>query len=637
MTDPDLTPKPASAATAAANAAVAGRLPLDDPTDRELAGRGLVARSTDRQVTGAGGGVVWDLDAWGFLDGPAPDTANPSLWRQSQLCAIDGLFEVVPGIWQVRGLDLSNITFVQGGTGWVVVDPLTSAETAAAALALANEHLGERPVRAVLYTHSHIDHFAGVRGIVEEADVRSGAVRIVAPEGFLEAAVSENVIAGPAMLRRATYMYGALLPKGPQGHIGSGLGQGTPLGNVGLIAPTDLITRTGEELVLDGVRIEFQLTPGTEAPAEMNFLFPDHRALCMAENCTAVFHNVYTPRGAQIRDSLAWAIHLDESIHLFAGRADVAFASHHWPRWGRDAWLHHVRSQRDLYRFLHDQTMRMANHGLTGIEIAEEMRLPDGLGDEFFNRDYYGTLNHNVKAVYQKYLGFFDGNPARLHPLPPEAAGARYVEYMGGVDAVLARAREDFARGEFRWVAQVLDHVVFAHPERMDARALAADALEQLGYQAESGPWRSFYLTGAQELRHGPPAIEIPSGVQPELMAAMTVEMLLQFLGVRILPDRAAGRQLAFTLVVAEDDGSTSTHAVGLHHSALHHLVDRPHPDAEATVRTTRGALVAAVAAGRLDQLLDDDGTTVEGRAEVLAELSELLDSFVLFFPIVTP
>ena len=640
MTDPDLDPKPATPATVAVNAAAGAALPLDDPTDRDLAERGRVARGSVRQIPGPGGqGVTWDLDAWSFLDGPAPDTVNPSLWRQSQLCAVEGLFEVVDGIWQVRGFDLSNVTFVRGDSGWIVVDPLTSAETARAALDLVTEHLGERPVTAVIYTHSHVDHFAGVRGVVTDEQVRAGEVRIIAPAGFLEAAISENVTAGNVMTRRATYMYGALLPKGPQGLVGSGLGQTTPLGTFGLIAPTEVVSETGTELVVDGVRIEFQLTPGTEAPAEMNFFFPDHAALCMAENCTATFHNVYTPRGAQIRDALGWAMYLDESIERFAERADVSFASHHWPRWGAGALRDHLEKQRDLYRYLHDQTMRLANHGATMLEIAEELELPPALGDEFFNRGYYGTLNHNVKAVYQKYLGFFDGNPAHLHPLPPVDAGRRYVEFMGGADALLARARASFDAGDYRWVAQVVDHVCFAEPDNMAARALQADALEQLGYQAESGPWRSFYLTGAQELRQGPPPIAVRSTAQHDVISAMTVEMLLQFLGVRLNGPRAVDVSIAISLEVTDGgpDGGPELFAVGVRHGALHHVAGRLHGTPDVTVRTTKAALVSAVASGRLDGLADDPEVRIVGRTEVLAELSDLFDTFELFFPIVTP
>lgn len=643
MSEIDLTPKPATPSTAAANAAVRGRLRFDDTADFELAGRGRITAGSERQVTGVGGGVTWDLDAWRFLDGDAPDTVNPSLWRQSQLCAIEGLFEVVDGIYQVRGYDLSNVTFVRGATGWIVIDPLTSTETARAALDLVNDELGERPVVAVIYTHSHVDHFAGVRGIVGDDDVAGGRVRIIAPAGFLEAAISENVIAGNVMTRRASYMYGVLLPRGPMGLVGSGLGQTTPLGTFSLVAPTELVAETGTELTVDGVRIEFQMTPGTEAPAEMNFLFPDHRALCMAENCTAVFHNVYTPRGAQIRDALAWSQHLHESLELYADRADVSFASHHWPRWGADAMRHHLGSQRDLYRFLHDQTMRLANHGFTPLEIAEELSLPASIGDEFFNRDYYGTLNHNVKAVYQRYLGFFDGNPAHLHPHTPVEAGRRYVEFMGGAQELLRRARVSYDEGDYRWVAQVVDHLVFADPDDMEARSLQADALEQLGYQAESGPWRSFYLTGAQELRSGPPPLVIHSAERPDVMAAMTVEMLLQFLGVHLNGPEAAGVSLAFTLEVrdASPDGGSGgpgeLHAVGVTNGALHHRRGAPHRDAELTVETTHAALVAAIVSGRLEQLVEDAETTVDGDVSVLVRLSDLLDGFELFFPIVTP
>ena len=643
MSEPDLTSKPATPSTAEANSVVLGALPFADRTDFELAERGRLAASPRRQVTGELGGVTWDLDSWSFLDGDAPDSVNPSLWRQSQLCAIEGLFEVVDGIYQVRGYDLSNVTFVRGDSGWIVVDPLTSAETAKAAYDLVTEELGERPVVAVIYTHSHVDHFAGVRGIVTDDDVASGRVRIIAPAGFLEAAISENVIAGNVMTRRASYMYGVLLPRGPQGLVGSGLGQTTPLGTFGLIAPTELVSETGTELVVDGVRIEFQITPGTEAPAEMNFLFPDHRALCMAENCTAVFHNVYTPRGAQIRDALAWSTYLHESIELYADRADVSFASHHWPRWGTDSLRGHLSSQRDLYRYLHDQTMRLANHGLTSLEIAEELELPSSLGDEFFNRDYYGTLNHNVKAVYQRYLGFFDGNPAHLHPLPPVESGVRYVEFMGGADELLRRARASFESGEYRWVAQVVDHLVFAEPDNMEARALQADALEQLGYQSESGPWRSFYLTGAQELRSGPPPIVIKSAEKPDVMAAMTVDMLLQFVGVHLNGPAAADVELAITLEVtdASADGGAGgpgqTHAVGVVNGAVHHSEGGPHPGADVTVTTTHAALVAAITSGRLEQLADGPDSSVDGRVEVLSQLSDLLDEFELFFPIVTP
>ncbi|HEY4377643.1 MAG TPA: alkyl sulfatase dimerization domain-containing protein, partial [Acidimicrobiales bacterium] len=543
MTDEvDLTPKAATAATAAANRAMGEQSWLGDPADGERARRGRVALPASRQVV-RDGWPVWDLDSFAFVDGDAPDTVNPSLWRQAQLNGEAGLFEVAPGFHQVRGLDLSNLTVIDGDEGRIVVDPLTSEETARAALDLVNATLGERPVSAVIYTHSHVDHYAGVRGIVDEADVAAGRVPIIAPAGFLEAAISENVLAGNVMTRRASYMYGALLPRNPQGHVDAGLGKGIPLlGHQGLLAPTVDVDETGTELVVDGVRITFQVTPDTEAPAEMNFHFPDHRVLCLAENCTCTLHNLYTPRGAQVRDALAWSKYISEALELYGEATDVCFASHHWPRWGRDEVHHHLRAQRATYRFLHDQTLRMANHGLTPIEIAEELRLPPALEDEASSRGYYGTVNHNAKAVYQRYLGWFDGNPAHLHPLPPTDAGARYVEMMGGPDEVLRKAQAFFDAGDYRWVAEVVNHLVFAEPDNMAARALQADALEQVGYQAESGPWRDFYLTGAQELRNGPMVGIGGSTAGPDVVSALSTDMLLDYLGVRIDRLKAAER-----------------------------------------------------------------------------------------------
>ena len=633
----DLAPRDATEATAAANAAVAASLPLDDPRDHERATRGHLAPPSSPQVLAEGGWPVWDLDAYGFLDGDCPATVNPSLWRQARLNSIAGLFEVVDGVYQVRGLDLSNVSFVAGDTGWIVIDPLTSAETAAAALALVTEHLGERPVHAVIYTHSHVDHFAGVRGVVDEADVRSGAVQILAPEGFLEAAISENVVAGTAMNRRATYMYGALLPRGPRGHVDAGLGKSVPLlGSTGLIAPTREIAETGTEVVIDGVRIEFQVTPGTEAPAEMNFYFPDHRLLCMAENCSANQHNLYTLRGAQVRDALAWSKYLQEAIERYADRTDVLFTSHHWPRFGAEDAREHLEVQRDLYRYLHDQSLRLANHGLTMDEVAEELALPDALGRDFSARGYYGTVNHNAKAVVQRYLGWFDGNPANLHPHPPEAAARRYVEYMGGADEVLRRARASFDEGDYRWVAEVVNHVVFAEPGNDEARRLEADALEQLGYQAESGPWRGFYLTAAQELRHGHPQ-GAGSGVtvSRDVVAAMTTELLLDFLGVRLHGARAAEVALSLTLRVTDRD---EVWAVGIERGALHAVEGRPASGAVAEVSLGHGALAELVlGTSDLDQQLAAGAVAVEGDADALRTLAGLLDTFTIWYPIVTP
>jgi alkyl sulfatase BDS1-like metallo-beta-lactamase superfamily hydrolase len=432
-----------------------------------------------------------------------PTTVNPSLWRQSSLVAQQGLFEVVPGVYQVRGFDLSIISFVEGQRGIIVIDPLISTETAAAALALYRRHRGDRPVTAVIYTHSHVDHFGGVRGVTSQAEVNAGDVVIVAPEGFLHHAVVENVYAGAAMARRAGYMYGAALDRGPSDQVGAGLGQTTSTGTVTLIPPTLTITTTGQQESIDGVRIEFQMAPGTEAPAEMHFFFPDRQGLCMAENATHTLHNLLTLRGALVRDPHAWAGYLTEAIELFGDRAEVAFASHHWPTWGADRVVEYLSLQRDLYAYLHDQTVRMLNKGLVGGEIAERMQLPPALESAWHTHGYYGSVSHNVKAIYQRYMGWYDGNPSHLWQHPPVEAARRYVKFMGGADAAVAKARDSYDAGDYRWVAEVLNHVVFAEPSHAEARELQADCLEQLGYGAENGTWRSAFLSGAHELRHG--------------------------------------------------------------------------------------------------------------------------------------
>lgn len=639
-TEPDRSPKAASEHTRAALAA-ARRLPFLEPgspardADRERARRERVAPPPSPRIPHDGGWDVWDLSTYDFLDGEAPDEVHPALWRQADLNREAGLFEVCPGIHQVRGLDLANLTVVEGERGRIVIDPLTSVQTARAAMDLVATHLGERPVSALIYTHSHVDHFGGVRGVIDEAEVAAGRLPVIAPAGFLEAAVSENVVAGTAMTRRASYMYGALLPRGPRGHVDAGLGKGIPLlADQSLIAPTVEIAETGTELTVDGVRIVFQVTPDTEAPAEMNFLFPDLRALCLAENCTCTLHNVYTPRGAPVRDALAWSRYLQDVLDGHLDDVDVAFASHHWPRWGRDDIVDHVARQRDLYRFLHDQTLRLANHGLVAAEIAEELALPAALEADPASRGYYGTVSHNVKAVYQRYLGWFDANPAHLHPHPPVEAARRYVDYMGGADAVLERARASFAEGDYRWVAEVVNHVVFAEPDREDARLLQADALEQLGYQAESAPWRDFYLTGAQELRTGHPPSRPGSGPGADTVAAMTTAMVLDHLGIRL--DGAAAAHRAWSLDVEVTDRGERWH-VGVERGAVH-TSRRLTGDESVSIRATHAALAALVFGETGPGELDDAGDleVTAGRGE-LDDLLEHLDRFHLMFPIVTP
>ena len=490
--------KDATAAVAGANADLVAELPFGDTVDIEAVERGFIAARTPAAITAPDGTVIWDNDTYAFLDAACPPTANPSLWRQSGLVAAQGLYEVTPGMYQVRGLDLSNMSFIEGETGVIVVDPLISQETAAAALALYREHRGDRPVTGVIYTHSHIDHFGGVKGVTSQEEVDAGRCPIIAPVGFLEHAIEENVYAGTAMARRAAYMYGAALPAGRAGRD-----RGRARARPPRPAPRPSSCRpstspsTGQVETVDGVRIEFQLTPGTEAPAELNFFLPDIGALCMAENATHTLHNLLTLRGALVRDPHVWSSYLTESIELFASRADVLFASHHWPTWGRDKLTAFLSEQRDLYGYLHDQTLRMINQGYTGLEIAEIIELPPALRNAWHAHGYYGSVSHNVKAIYQRYMGWFDGNPAHLWEHPPVESAKRHVDFMGGADEVLRKARVCFDEGDFRWTAQVLNYVIFADPGNQQAKALQADTFEQLGYGAENGTWRNFYLTGA--------------------------------------------------------------------------------------------------------------------------------------------
>ncbi|MDA3628362.1 MBL fold metallo-hydrolase [Saccharopolyspora sp. WRP15-2] len=524
----------------------APELDWDDDTDRQNATRGLLGRLDPCVIRDASGRVVWDIERWSFLAEDCPGTAHPGLWRQGRLNALDGLFEVVPGVYQIRGFDVSNMTLVEGDSGVVVVDPLISEECSAAGLALYRSHRGPRPVTGVVYTHSHADHFAGVGGVVDRADVAAERVPVLAPAGFMEHAVGENVFAGPAMLARARYMYGSRLPAGPGGAIGFGLGQGTSTGRTGLIAPTGSITRTGQEWEVDGVRMIFQLTPGTEAPSEMNFLLPEHGVLLVAENANHTLHNVLTLRGAEVRDARAWAGYLTETIQLFGDRADVLVGSHHWPTWGRAELIRFLSEQRDAYAYLHDQTVRLMNRGLTGAEIAEELQeFPPSLAKAWHARGYYGSLSHNSKAVYQRYMGWFDGNPAHLWQHPPAESARRYVEFMGGADAVVDKARKSFADGDLRWVAEVLAHVLFSDPDHAAARQLQAETFEELGYGAENGTWRNFYLSGAWELRRDPEERRTTTGsANLAMVPALSVEQLFQSWAVRLNGPEAAAHRI---------------------------------------------------------------------------------------------
>ncbi|MEV7320457.1 alkyl sulfatase dimerization domain-containing protein [Streptomyces sp. NPDC093970] len=626
--------KPAEPSVEQANDAVLRRFPFDDTQDLDDARRGFLGTAAETVVKNADGGVVWDLDAYGFLAGDCPATANPSLWRQSRLCSEHGLFEVTEGIYQVRGFDLSNMTIVEGERGVLVIDPLLCAETAAAALALYRAHRGERPVTAVLYTHSHADHFGGVRGVVSDDDV-AGGVPVLAPEGFLEHAVSENVYAGTAMGRRAAYMYGAALPKGARGQIGTGLGQTTSTGAVTLIPPTAYLTRTGQSETVDGIRMVFQLTPGTEAPAELNIHFPDHAALCMAENATHNQHNLLTLRGALVRDPRVWSRYLTEAVDLFTGSSDVAFASHHWPVWGRERLTRYLTEQRDLYAYLHDQTLRLLNQGLTGPEIAERMELPPALERAWHTHGYYGSVSHNTKAIYQRYLGWFDGNPARLWEHPPVEAARRYVEFMGGTDEVLRRARQSYADGDFRWVAQVVGHAVFADPDHAEARALQADALEQLGYGSENGTWRNFYLTGAYELRNG--QVGTPTvTASPDVVAALSLDQLFDALAIRVDGPRSWDADITVRWNVAGREPVTTRLRNGVLTSVTGTGPAASDPDVEIGLAEAelRGLLLGTLTPA---ELAARDTVTITGDAGRLTELVGRLDSPDPDFAVVTP
>lgn len=639
MTDasPSSAPKPAHQATLAQQQAVREELDFSDTADFDDARRGFVGTVPDARIVSAKGRSVWDLSAYRFLDAEeSPDTVNPSLWRLSRLNAIHGLFKVTDGIYQVRGFDLANITFVEGETGVIVIDPLTFEESARAALALYRQHRGERPVRCVIYSHSHVDHYGGARGVVSEDDVAAGRVPVIAPDKFMEEAVSENVLCGIPMGRRSQFQFGTFLEAGERAHVDSGLGKAMGRGTTGLVPPTLSIRERRETHVVDGVEIEFQLTPGAEAPAEMNMFFPGLRALNLAENACRTMHNLCPLRGAKTRDALAWSRYLDEALAAYVPRVDVVYAQHHWPTWGRERVAAFVAEQRDLYRFLHDQTLRLMSHGFTATEIAEQMLLPRGLARRWHARGYYGALVHNVRAVYAHYMGPYDGNPATLHPLTPDDAGARYVESMGGIEAVLALARKDYDQGNFRWVVQLLNHAVFADPQHREVRALAADAMEQLAYQAESATWRNAYLLGARELRDGvAPIAGRANRIAPDVVARLPVDSFLDYLAIRMRPDRSAGLALKFDWVMADE---RSCHRLTLSNGALSHAPGSHGAEADAVLRATRAALASALQSETsLQRAFELGQVEVEGDAAKVEAFARCLDVFDAGFEVVAP
>ena len=627
--------KPASSFTRDMQKKVLRSLPFDDRRSFENASKGFIATLDPLTIKRPDGSPVLDLSKFDFLYKEAPPTVNPSLWRQAQLTAQHtGLFEVVDGIYQVRAFDIANMTLIQGETGWIIVDPLTSSESSRAALELANEKIGHREVVAVIHTHSHADHFAGVFGVISPEQAENGSISIVAPEHFVDESLSENVIAGNAMGRRATYMYGNLLEPSETGFVSTGLGAALSLGTTGFAVPNDTIKETGETRIIDGIEFEFQMTPGTEAPAEFVFFLPQFSALCMSEITSHHLHNVYTPRGAQVRDALAWSEQINESIDRYGEKLTVQFASHHWPIWGQTEAIDYLEKQRDLYKYIHDQTMRLANKGFNKEEIAEQIELPDALGQEFFNRDYYGTVHHNSRAVYVKYLGYFDGNPATLYPLPRAESSEKYVEYMGGIEAMYRKALEDFNKGEYRWVAELLNHAVSVEPKHQASRSLLADTYEQLGYQSESAPWRNFYLCGAKELRHGVPTGSIYSASEGTIRG-MPLENLFKAMAVRLIPAKVDGLDLAINLNFTD---LTDQFRLEIRNSVLRGFRNLAEKEAPTELvlssinfkRMMSGLITAA-------ELIKSDDMKIIGDAETLLPLPTYFDSFQRRFPLVIP
>jgi alkyl sulfatase BDS1-like metallo-beta-lactamase superfamily hydrolase len=625
----------ASEFTVAANRRLAESLPLADAQDFEDAQRGFIGRDQPLAIRNAQGALAWDMGAYAFVTGDAPPTVNPSLWRQARLNGEYGLYEVVPGIHQVRGYDVSNMTLIQGRSGWILVDPLTSNETAAAALALARRHLGDKPVTAVIFTHSHADHFGGIDAVLPPGP-GTAQVPVVAPRAFIEEATSENTLAGVAMGRRAAFMYGTALPRTPTGHVDTGLGKAPAAGSISIRVPTIQIDRTPQEVELDGVKFVFQYAPESEAPAELAFYLPDLKAYCGAEIVSHTMHNLYTLRGAKVRNAVKWAGYIDEATRLF-GDMEVVFASHHWPTWGNAAALDYLESQRDTYRYIHDQALRLANAGYTPQEIAEQLDLPSTLRDRFSNRGYYGTVRHNAKAVYQAYFGWYDGNPANLDPLPPVESATRYVAAMGGPAAVLEKGRTAAAAGDYRWAATLLNHLVFADESNREAKELLAGVYDQLGFQAESGPWRDVYLSGAFELRNGTQGMFNDPRNLVGLLRATPPARMLDSMAVRLNGPKADGKRMRFNFVF--DDVGGEAHVVEVENAVLHHRqVPAPVAGADATVHLTRELLIRLGLgdAGLRDVVMSDE-LEVQGSRLALLSFLSMLDRQDGRFPIVTP
>jgi alkyl sulfatase BDS1-like metallo-beta-lactamase superfamily hydrolase len=628
--------KPAQPAVATANRAVQSLLPFGDRADFADAEHGFIATIPDATITGPSGNLVWSQKDYAFLDkDQVPDTVNPSLWRMAQLNRRHGLFKVVDGLYQIRGLDLSNMTLVEGNIGLIIVDPGLSVESARAGLELYYQHRPRRPIVAIIYTHSHADHFGGVRGVLSDADVATGKVTIIAPQDFTERAVSENVIAGNAMRRRSLFQFGPLLPKGERGQVDAGLGKTSSLGSLSLIAPNDIVSRPRESRTIDGVEIAFAMAPNSEAPAELYLYFPSFHVLDMAEIATHTFHNLLPFRGTEIRDALAWSKYINEALVAFGDSTEVVIGQHHWPVFGGDRSRNFLAKQRNLYKHVHDQTLRLLNQGFTPAEIAERIKLPASLANEWAKRDYYGAVRHNAKAIYQKYLGWYDGNPANLDPLPPVEGAKKYIAYMGGADAVIRRAREDFRNGEYRFVAEVANKLVFAEPDNKEARDLAADAYEQLGYLAESATWRNAYLYAAYELRHGPAKTGRGPTLNPDTVAAVPTEMLFDLFGVQLNGPKAEGKHIVINWEITD---TKQSYVLTLEDATLIATPNTRAKSADASLISPRDAL-NAIALRRIGigEAMGSGRIKVDGDAAKVAELFSLLDTFNPNFEIVEP
>jgi len=629
-------PKPAEPATVTANHQLLAQLPFADRSNYDDAQRGFIATIPAGAIMGPGDHPAWSLSEYDFLNrDTAPDTVNPSLWREAQLNLKNGLFKVSDRLYQVRGLDLSNMTIIEGDTGLIVIDPLTVSETSHAGLELYYRNRPKKPVVAVIYTHSHGDHFGGVKGVVDEADVKAGKVRIYAPRGFMEAVVQENVLVGGAMSRRAQYQFGHVLPKGERGQVDAGLGKTVPFGSITLIPPTDTIDQPVETRTIDGVEIVFMNTPNTEAPAEMIMYYPQLHALNMAELATKTLHNLLPFRGAEVRNADSWAKYLNLALDRFGADSDVMLCQHNWPTWGKARIAAQLGRQRDEYRYINDQTIRLINHGYTPAEIAEQMKLPQSLVEDWSTHGYYGTAKHDAKAVYQRVLGWYDGNPVNLDPLSPTETGQKFVAYMGGADKALARARADFKNGEYRWVAQVTSQIVFADPANRAARQLEADALEQLGYQAEGSTWRNAYLQGALELRDGVSAQPAMSSVSADVVRAIPLDMFFDYLAVRLNGPKAEGKHAIINWHFTD---TRQDYVLTLENSALSYLAGRTANEADVSLTLTRDTLdQISLHRTSFPQAMQGGLIKVEGNAAKLTELMGLLDSFPASFEIVEP